>query len=95
MAAYVIAEIEVTDPATFDEYRPLAGSSVAQYGGTYVVRGGKTLSLEGGWNPGRIVVLQFDSVEAAQTWYDSPEYQKCLPLRLASSKGKSIIVEGA
>lgn len=94
MAAYVFAEIEITDPATFDRYRPLAGASVERYGGTYIARGGRTVTVEGDWNPSRVVILAFDSVEAAQRWYGSPEYQECLPLRLASSTGKVIIVEG-
>ena len=94
MSAYVIGDIEVTDPAGYEEYRKQVPAVVAKYGGKFVVRGGRIDSKEGGWNPKRIVVLEFASLAQAQKWYDSPEYAPLIKLRQKASKGKLILVEG-
>jgi len=94
MAAYFIVEIEVTDPTPFEEYRKQVSPTIEKYGGRYVVRGGKCETIEGAWAPKRVVVLEFPSVEQAKRWYDSPEYKPLLALRLKTSKGKMILVEG-
>ncbi len=94
MAAYVIAEIETTDPAMMAAYRDAAPPSIAVHGGRYLVRGGAVTSLEGGWNPERIVVLEFDSVERAKAWWNSVEYREPKLLRRAAGKTKMIIVDG-
>lgn len=95
MAAYLIGEIEVTDPAAYEDYRKQVGATVAKYGGRFVVRGGKVQALEGGWSPSRIVALEFASMEQAQKWYRSPEYAPLIALRQRASSGKLILVEGA
>jgi uncharacterized protein (DUF1330 family) len=95
MAAYIIAEVEITNPTGYELYRPLAGASITQYGGKFVVRGGEAKRLEGAGPAPRLVVIEFPDAEAARTWYNSPEYQSALPLRLANSKGQVFIVEGA
>jgi uncharacterized protein (DUF1330 family) len=95
MAAYVIGEIEVTDSATYEDYRKQVHAVVTKYGGKFIVRGGKVESLEGGWSPKRIVVLEFPSVEQAQKWYRSTEYAPLIALRQRASRGKLILVEGA
>jgi uncharacterized protein (DUF1330 family) len=94
MPAYVIAEVSVTNSAGYEAYRPLAGASVAQYGGRFVVRGGKTELLEGSPDPARIVVIEFADLAAAKRWYHSPEYQEALKIRLANSTGRVLLVEG-
>jgi uncharacterized protein (DUF1330 family) len=94
MPAYVIAEVNVTNPAGYDAYRPLAGASIAQYGGKFLVRGGKTELLEGSPEPARIVVIEFADIDAAKRWYNSPEYQEALKIRLANSTGRVLLVEG-
>jgi uncharacterized protein (DUF1330 family) len=94
MPAYFIAEVEVTNPAGYDSYRPLAGASIAQYGGKFVVRGGKTELLEGSPEPARIVVIEFADTAAAKRWYHSPEYQEALKIRLANSTGRVFLVDG-
>jgi uncharacterized protein (DUF1330 family) len=94
MAAYVIVELNVTDPAGFEEYRKQVPATIAQYGGRYLVRGGRCETLEGGWAPARVVVLEFPSMEAARRWYDSEEYRAPKALRLRSASGKAILVEG-
>ncbi len=94
MTAYIILDIKVTDPVRYAEYKDLAAPTVAQYGGKYLIRGGKAENLEGDWEPARMVVLQFDSVEQARKWLDSPEYRPALDLRHQTSITRSIIVEG-
>ena len=95
MAAYVIGEIEVTDPALYEEYRKQVMAVVAKYGGKFIVRGGRVETLEGGWAPKRFVALAFPSMEQAQKWYRSPEYAPLIALRKKASRGKLILVEGA
>ena len=94
MPAYFVAEVEVTNPEGYEPYRALAGASIAQYGGRFLVRGGKVEMIEGGPAPQRVVITEFADVEAARRWYNSPEYQAALPIRLANSRGRSFIVEG-
>jgi uncharacterized protein (DUF1330 family) len=95
MAAYVIAEIEVTDPATYEDYRKQVPAVVTKYGGKFIVRGGKIESMEGGWSPKRIVVVEFASLDQALKWYRSSDYAPLIKLRQKASRGKLIIVEGA
>ena len=95
MAAYVIAEVDVHDAALFDEYRKLVPATISQYGGKYLVRGGATDSKEGGWQPKRVVLLEFPSADQARKWYHSPEYAPALAMRLKAARSKMVIVEGA
>lgn len=94
MAAYVIAEVEITDPQTYPEYAKGVPATIAQYGGTYLVRGGAVESKEGGWQPKRLVILQFASMEQARKWYTSPEYAPLLALRHKAARARIIFVEG-
>ena len=93
MSADFVAEIEVTDPEGYRPYADKAGSTVAQYGGKFVARGGKVELIEGGPEPQRIVITEFENIEAARRWYNSPEYQAILPIRLTNSRGRAFIVE--
>ncbi len=94
MSAFVIVEIEVHDPARYEDYKRLAEFTIAAYGGRYVVRGGRTEVLEGEWTPKRLVILEFDSVESAREWWDSPEYRAARELRWATARSTMVIVEG-
>ena len=94
MPAYVIVEIEVTDPAGYEEYKKLAGATVLKHGGKYIVRGGATEVLEGDWRPKRIVVLEFDSMERAKEWLHCEEYREPRKIRHATAKTNMILVEG-
>ena len=94
MSAYVIVEIEIHDPADYEEYKKLTPGSIAAYDGRFVVRGAQTESLEGDWNPQRIVVLQFPSVQRAKEWWNSPEYTKAKTIRQRAAKTKMLVVEG-
>ncbi|MBV8934771.1 MAG: DUF1330 domain-containing protein [Alphaproteobacteria bacterium] len=94
MPAYFVVELEATNPAGMEPYRSAVEATIAQYGGRYLTRGGATQLVEGGPEPKRIVILEFADAAAVKRWYESPEYQKILPLRLASSTGRAFIVEG-
>ena len=94
MAGYLIAEIEVHDPALFEEYRKLVPATIAKYGGKYLVRGGATDTLEGDWAPARLVMLEFPTLEQARKWYHSAEYKPLLAMRLKAAKSKAILAEG-
>jgi uncharacterized protein (DUF1330 family) len=91
--AYLIAEVDVMDPAAFQKYREKIPGTLAPFDGHYLVRGGKTQSLEGE-PPKRFVVIAFDSMEKAQAWYDSPAYEAIKPIRQSSAKSRTFIVEG-
>jgi uncharacterized protein (DUF1330 family) len=95
MAAYVIGEIEVTDPALYDDYRKQVLATVQKYGGRFVIRGGEVEALEGGWAPKRIVAVEFPTMDALRKWYRSAEYAPLIKLRQKASKGRLIAVEGA
>ena len=94
MPAYVIVDIEVTDPAGFEEYRKQVPATVQKYGGRFLVRGGAMEVVEGDWRPKRVVVLEFPSMEQAKRWYDSEEYRAPKAVRLKTSRGRIILVEG-
>ena len=82
------------DPAGYEEYKKLAPSAVALYGGKYIARGGRTETLEGDWSPSRLVILQFESVEQAKKWLDSDEYQEARKMRHATAKSNMVVIEG-
>ena len=94
MPAYFIVDLEVTDPAGFEEYRKLVPGTIQKYGGRYLVRGGTVETLEGGWQPQRVVVLEFPSLEQAKRWYNSEDYRDPKALRFKTAKTKLILVEG-
>lgn len=95
MTAYVIVDIEVTDPAGYEEYKKLAPAPTALYGGRYIARGGKTETLEGDWSPSRLVIIEFPSVEQAKAWLNSPEYAPALAMRHQYAKSRMVVIEGA
>ena len=95
MPGYVIADVTVTDPETYAGYRALTPGSIAAFDGRFLVRGGDKITLEGEHTDERIVIIQFDSVEAAQDMYDSPEYQAAIPLRANAAEAEFIVVAGS
>lgn len=94
MPAYVIVEIDIVDPAGYEEYKKLAGATVEKYGGKYVIRGDRTEVLEGDWKPKRVVVLQFDSAQRAKDWLNSEEYREPRKMRHRTARTNMILVEG-
>ena len=91
---YMLAEINVTDPKAYAAYAEQTPAIIARYGGRYLVRGGRTESLEGAAPAPRVAVLEFPSLTAAQSYYRSAEYQKIVPIRQSGSTGRSFLVEG-
>lgn len=94
MAAYLMVDIEVTNPQQFEEYRRLAPAAVAKYGGRYIIRGGTYEALEGEWRPQRLVIVEFDSIEKAKAFYTSPEYRTAMKARAGAAKFKMLLVQG-
>ena len=94
MTAYVIVDINVTDPVRYEDYKKLAAPTVELYGGKYIARGGKTETLEGEWSPNRLVILQFDNLEQAKTWHNSMEYSEAKHLRHETAISKMVVIDG-
>src|SRR3569832_1105407 len=94
MPAYIIVDLTIRDPETYERYKLLAPPTIAQYGGRYLVRGGTTLTLEGDWSPTRIVILEFPNADQARAWWSSPEYADAKALRHATAKTRMLLVEG-
>lgn len=94
MRAYVVVEVNVKDPETYEVYKSLAPPAIAAYGGKYLVRGAKCSALEGTWAPKRFVILEFPSAEKAKAWWGSPEYAPAKALRQKSASTQMILVEG-
>ena len=94
MAVYVIVNVRVTDPARYEEYRGKVPATIARYGGRYLARGGAVEALEGDWQPERLVVLKFESMERFREWYDSPEYAPLKQLRQKAAATQFVVVEG-
>ena len=95
MPAYVIADTHITDQKTYEEYKRRVAPLVAKFGGRFLVRGGKHTVLEGTWRPHRLVVIEFPTIEALDTWYHSPEYAPVLALRQPAATVQLVAVEGA
>lgn len=94
MAAYVIVDVKINDPAAYEDYKKLTPAAVAAYNGRFVVRGGTTETLEGDWHPQRIVVLEFPDLATARQWWDSPEYAPAKKIRQQSAETRMIVTEG-
>jgi uncharacterized protein (DUF1330 family) len=94
MAGYIIVDVQVTDPVAYERYRADVPASLAAFGGRFLVRGGRTETLEGAWQPGRVVVLEFDSAARARAWWESQEYEPLKRLRQSASVTNMILVEG-
>jgi uncharacterized protein (DUF1330 family) len=94
MSAYLIVNIEITDPERYAEYVKVVPATLAKYGGRYLARGGRTVKLEGSWEPKRVVVLEFESLERAREWYASEDYRGPKALRRSASVADLVLVEG-
>lgn len=93
--AFVIIEVQVHDPAIFNDYAEKATEMVHSYGGSFVVMGGRTRAVEGAPPAGSVVMIRFDSYEAAERWLDSEEYARLKPMRHQSADTRQILVEAA
>jgi uncharacterized protein (DUF1330 family) len=94
MSAFVLANVTVKDPVRYEDYRRLVTPTLAKYGGRFIARGGKMEVLEGDWQPNRLVILEFPSMEHARKWWNSPEYSEARLIRQATSEGTLLILEG-
>ena len=94
MAAYVIVQVDVKDAVRYEDYKRLVPAGLAKFGGHFLVRGGKTHTMEGTWAPQRFVIVEFPSVDQAKAWWSSPEYAEAKALRQATAESQMIIAEG-
>jgi uncharacterized protein (DUF1330 family) len=94
VAAYIIVEVETIDETLMAEYRKHTPGAIAKFGGKFIVRGGKTRTLEGGWTPSRMVVLEFPDYEKAEAFYYGDHYKPILEMRLKAGRSKAILVDG-
>lgn len=94
MPAYIIVDVNVTNPQRYEDYKKLTPGSLIPFEGKFIVRGGASETLEGDWHPGRIVVLQFPSMEKAKAWWSSDGYAPAKALRQATSITRMIMVDG-
>ncbi len=94
MSAYVIVDVEVTDPVGYEDYKKLSPATVKLYGGKFLARGGPAETLEGDWKPGRLVILEFENSEKARAWVNSPEYAPARALRHQFATSRMVVVEG-
>ncbi len=94
MSVYLLVDITVLDAAQYGEYIRRVPAIVAKHGGRYLVRGGKIVPISGDWQPDRVIVVEFPSFSHIEQWFNSPEYQEIAPLRLGSTRGRVIAVEG-
>ncbi len=93
-SAYIIASVTVTDPVQYEEYKKWSSIAMQAHGAEVCVRGGAVEVIEGDWNPGRTVVLKFSSVDAARSFYHSPEYTKARAAREGAAVMRMVLVEG-
>ena len=94
MKGYVIVDVTIHDPVRYEDYKKLTPASLVPYQGKFIVRGGAAETVEGTWSPGRIVVLEFPSVELARAWWNSNEYAAAKALRQATAMTDMIFVQG-
>ena len=94
MPAYLFANVEITDPVGYEEYRQRVSATIEAFGGRYIVRGGATDVLEGNWVPKRLVILEFPDMKQLKAWYRSPEYEPLIALRQRTTRSALVAVEG-
>jgi len=94
MPAYIIVDVTITDPQLYEEYKKLTPASIAAWQGKFIVRGGATETLEGDWQPGRFVMLEFPNAELARQWWHSTEYAPAKNIRQRAASTKMILAEG-
>jgi uncharacterized protein (DUF1330 family) len=94
MAAYLIAQTEIHDHATYDRYKAQVLPLVQKFQGKFIVRGGDVEVLEGDWTPSRMVLIEFPSMQHIRDWFASPEYAPLLALRQPAAVDRLVAVDG-
>ena len=92
--AYIVADVTIHDPETYDRYKDMVPATIAKYGGRYCVRGADVTTLEGSWSPKRFVLLEFPTAAQAQAWWDSPEYAPAKALRHSAAHTQMLLIDG-
>jgi len=95
MPAYIVVDVEVTDPVRYEDYRKQVRPTLESYGGRFLARGGKVEILEGTWSPKRLVIVEFPDAAKAKAWWSSTEYAGPKAIRQSASRTQMILVEGA
>lgn len=93
-SAYILANVDVKDPAAYEEYKRLSTIAMKAHGAEVCVRGGQTEVLEGDWTPHRVVLLKFPSVEKAKAFYESSEYRAAIKAREGIAVMRMVLIEG-
>jgi len=93
-SAYILANVDVTDPQQYEQYRKLSTAAMQAHGAEVCIRGGKVDVLEGDWAPNRVVLLKFPTAEAARRFYDSPEYAAARAARQGAAVMRMVLIEG-
>ena len=94
MSGYIIANVQVTNPVQYEEYKKWSSAAMQAHMAEVCVRGGQVQVLEGDWSPERIVILKFPTFEAAKAFYDTPEYLKAREARAGAAIMRMVVVEG-
>lgn len=94
MKAYIIVDVTITNPNRYEDYKKLTPASLVPFDGKFIVRGGAAETLEGNWETGRVVVVEFPSLEKAKAWWSSATYAPAKAIRQSASHTKMIVVEG-
>lgn len=94
MKAYIIVDVTITNPGVYEDYKKLTPASLKPFDGKFIARGGSVETVEGDWEPGRLVIIEFPSKQKAKDWWSSTEYAHAKAIRQSASKTKMILVEG-
>ena len=94
MAAYVIVDVEITDPGLYGQFMEQVTPTIESHGGRFVARGGKLEIVLGDWAPKRVAILQFDNLDQVHAWLQSPQYTALNDIRSRSSNINMVVVEG-
>ena len=95
MPVYLIADIEVTDPVGYEEYKRRVPAVIAAHGGRYLVRGGASEVLEGTWRPRRSAIIEFADLASMKAFWESAEYRPLRAIRERCSRSNVVVIEGA
>jgi uncharacterized protein (DUF1330 family) len=95
MAAYFVVDVTIHDPQAYAEYRASVGPLLARHGGRFLVRGGATETIEGNWQPQRLVIIEFADTDHFWAWYESPEYAELRRIRFTASTAQALLAQGS
>ncbi len=94
MSAYLIADVEITDESLYAQFRERMTPTLEAYSGRFIARGGEIEVFDGSWDPKRLAIVEFDSMEQARSWLASPEFKELDGIRTGSSNINLVLVEG-